>query len=39
MVENLPANAGTWVRSLVWEDATCLGATKPVHSNKDPVQP
>ena len=22
---------GTQVRSLVWEDPTCLGATKPVH--------
>ena len=24
---------GTWVRSLVWEDPTCRGATKPVHHN------
>ena len=24
---------GTWVRSLVWEDPTCLGATKPMHHN------
>ena len=24
---------GTQVRSLVWEDPTCLGATKPVHHN------
>ena len=21
---------GTWVRSLVWEDSSCHGATKPV---------
>ena len=20
----------TWIRSLIWEDPTCLGATKPV---------
>ena len=25
-----PANAGAWVQSLVQEDSTCLGATKPV---------
>ena len=24
---------GTWVRSLVWEDSTCHGATKPTHHN------
>ena len=24
---------GTRVRSLVWEDPTCRGATKPVHHN------
>ena len=24
---------GTWVRSLVWEDPTCCGATKPMHHN------
>ena len=24
---------GTWVRTLVWEDSTCRGATKPVHHN------
>ena len=24
---------GTWVRSLVWEDSTCSGATKPVCHN------
>ena len=28
MVKNLPANAGDSVGSLVWEDSTCLGATK-----------
>ena len=30
VVKNLPANAGTWVQSLAWEDATCHGATKPM---------
>ena len=24
---------GTWVRALVWEDPTCLGAAKPVSHN------
>ena len=24
---------GTWVLSLVWEDPTCLGATKPIFHN------
>ena len=24
---------GTWVRALVWEDTTCLGAAKPVCHN------
>ena len=24
---------GTWVRTLVWEDPTCRGATNPVHHN------
>ena len=24
---------GTWVWSLVWEDSTCCGETKPVHHN------
>ena len=24
---------GTWVRALVWEDATCCGATRPVSHN------
>ena len=24
---------GTWVRTLLWEDPTCHGATKPVHHN------
>ena len=27
------ANAGAQVRSLVWEDCTCYGATKSVHHN------
>ena len=26
---------GTWVQSLVWEDPTCPGATKPGHCNKE----
>ena len=31
---NLPVNMQrTWVRSLVWEDFTCQGATKPMHHN------
>ena len=30
-VKNPPANAGDMVRSLVLEDPTCLGATKPVY--------
>ena len=33
VVENLPANAGTRVRALVWEDPTCRGATGPVSHN------
>lgn len=28
--KNPPAMQGTWVRSLTREDATCLGATKPL---------
>ena len=24
---------GTWVRSLVWVDSMCYGATKPMHHN------
>ena len=24
---------GTWVRSMVWGDSTCHGATKPVYQN------
>ena len=24
---------GIWVQSLVWEDSTCRGATKPVYHN------
>ena len=30
VVKNLPANAGTLFRPLVWEDPTCHRATKPV---------
>ena len=33
VVKNPPANAGTQVQTLVWEDSTCHGATKPVHHN------
>ena len=33
VVESLPANAGTRVRALVWEDPTCRGATRPVSHN------
>ena len=30
---NLPANTGTQVQSLVQEDSTCYGTTKPRHHN------
>ena len=33
VVKNLPANAGTRVQALVWEDLTCRGATKPTCHN------
>ena len=33
VVENLPANAGDTGSSLVWEDPTCRGATRPVSHN------
>ena len=33
VVKNPPADAGTRVRSLVQEDSTCLGATKPMSHN------
>ena len=33
VVQNLPANARTWVPSLVWEDPTCRRATKPMCHN------
>ena len=33
VVKNPPANAGTQVRSLVREDPTCHGATKPMSHN------
>ena len=32
-VMSQPANAGTWVLSLVWEDPACHAATKPMHHN------
>ena len=31
VVKNSPADAGTQVWSLVWEDSMCLRVTKPVH--------
>ena len=34
MTGDPPANAGTWVQSLVWEDPTCPGATKPLRHNE-----
>ena len=33
VAKNPPVNAGDRVRALVWEDPTCLGATKPVRHN------
>ena len=33
VVKNPPANSGSWVRVLIWEDPTCHGATKPVQHN------
>ena len=33
VVKNLPASAGDTCSSLVWEDPTCRGATKPVRHN------
>ena len=47
MFKNMPANAGSQVRSLVREDSTGCRATKPKHSNQrksissdeDPAQP
>ena len=33
VVKNPPCNAGDKVRSLVWEDPTCHGATKNVCHN------
>ena len=38
VVENPPANAGTRVRALVWEDPTCRGATGPVSHITEPVR-
>ena len=37
MVKNLPANAGDWVRSLVWEDSTCLRALCLSGVTRDPM--
>ena len=37
VVRNPAANAGAQVQSLVWEDATCYGATKLVHNNTGPA--
>ena len=31
VVKNLPANKGTWVRSLAWEGSICREATEPTH--------
>ena len=33
VVKNLPDNAGDRVRSLIWEDSTCWGSTKPLSHN------
>ena len=33
VVKNLPPNAGDAVRSLLWEDSVCLGATKVMRHN------
>ena len=33
VAKNPPANAGDWVQSLVQEDPTCHGATKPASHN------
>ena len=33
VVKNPPANAGDTVQSLIWEDPTCSGTTKPVYHN------
>ena len=33
VVKNQPANAGETVRSLIWEDPTCLGASRPMGLN------
>ena len=36
MDQNLPANAGTQVRSLGQEDLTCCGTTEPMHTATEP---
>ena len=33
VVKNLPVDVGDVVRSLIWEDPTCLRATKPMCYN------
>ena len=33
VVKNPPANVGDMVQSLIQEDPTCCGATKPMHNN------
>ena len=33
VIKNLPADAGDTVSTLVWEDSTCCGGTKPMHHN------
>ena len=32
-IRTCPPVQGTWIQSLVWEDSTPLGATKPMHHN------
>ena len=33
VVKNLPVDVGDMVRSLIWEDPTCLGASRPMGLN------
>ena len=33
VVKNSPANVGDMVQSLIQEDPTCCGATRPVYHN------
>ena len=37
VVKNPPANAGTQVRALVWQDPTCHGATNPCATTTEPA--